>query len=165
MTENRSLLPARPGVKLSEEFILPPLPHGGSIALRNWMAMVLHPHPDITPSAPPEPVYREAVTALTALADQTSPATEATIVAFLWPVADAVEYTPSEADFYRRANVLHLATGDIPHVAWTYKAQRELCRTCRRLPSVQQIIEVIEPGIAGLQQRVRALNAIIKAGW
>jgi hypothetical protein len=147
---------------LPVRFVLPDLPDGSSPELRLAIATMLTPHPDVPLRRADERVRGEATDALAAINPLLGPASVDVITAFLWPVADAVEFVPEEDVFFRRVNVLHMATQDIPHVAWTQQACMALCRSAGRyLPSVQQIIEAVEPAVRPLLQRERALKQII----
>jgi hypothetical protein len=156
-------LPTRKtGTTLPRDFVLSELPEGSSYLLGATVHRLLHPHPDIVFERPRQRIRDEAAAALEVILPLLIPASAEALTAFLWPVADAVEFVPEEDVFFRRVNVLHMATQDMPHVAWTQQACMALCRSAGRyLPSVQQIIEAVEPGIRPLLQRERALKQII----
>ena len=90
-----------------------------------------------------------------------APASEALIVAWLWPIADAVEYTPAEDEFFRRAHAVWMAADTVPHVAWTLSVQREGMRTWKRMPSAAAVIDLVYPRVRPLVARVRALRRIV----
>ena len=81
--------------------------------------------------------------------------------AWLWPIADGVEYVPNEDEFFRRVEVLWLAAQDIPYVAWTVQKQREGLRAWRRMPSVAQIVELVKPSVEPLLRRAAVYREIV----
>jgi hypothetical protein len=142
--------------------VIPPLV--ASWNLRAAMLQAVHPHPDVPLTVPAAWVLEEAQDALDALTPLLAPASPEAIAAFLWPVADAVEYTPEEDIFWRRVKVLHLAAehAQIPHVAWTKSTSLSLCLSAGRyFPSVEAIVEAVMPSIQALIERRDALKAIL----
>lgn len=144
-----------------ESFVLPK-PVGAELAA--VLHLMAHPHPDVpAPTAFTSKVCDQAVAALGHHSQWCEPASLDVVTAWLWPIADGVEYTPSESEFFRRANVLWLATCErMPHVAWTVRAQREGLAVWRRMPSVASVIELVEEPVLPLLRRVELLKRIVR---
>jgi hypothetical protein len=152
-------LSRRPNVSLIEAFDYSP--PACSVQLQTALIAHLYPHPDIPQAVYPRyDVIEEAIALLHQMGQYSAPAWDDTILAWMWPIADAVEYTPTEDDFMRRVKALSLAARDIPHVAWTLEKQRQGIRTWRRLPSVAQIMELVLPPVHPMMRMVAALRQI-----
>lgn len=123
---------------------------------------VLRPHPDVgIPKTFPPATRALAGEVLQALGAQMVPASRDVLLAWLWPIADGVEYTPTEDEFYRRLAALEIVNVGIPHVAWTIAAQQEGLRQWRKFPSVSAIVALVIEPVMPLLSRVRALRIII----
>ncbi len=124
---------------------------------------VINPHPDIGMPKLWHPAILAAVARVKA--DVTdplcTPASRETLAAFLWPIAGAVEYTPTESEFYRRVAALEIAAIDVPHVAWTRPAQRQILQECARMPAVATILAVVLPPVRRLISVQRAVAIIL----
>lgn len=134
---------------------------------RNWSARLrlavecyLNPHPNISLGTYSDDLREEAGRALDATMGLRGPADLKLLTAFLWPVNGGMENPAGQAEFVRRVESLHLTASNIPHIAWTRAGQRDLLITCRRLPSVSQIIEAVLPPVQPFISRTRALKFI-----
>jgi hypothetical protein len=154
-----ALTPADGKPLLPEAFVLPQM-----ISRLDQLTWNLaHPHPDI-------PALRTfafdvecAESTLKQHEPFMAPASLAVLTAWLWPIADGVEYTPTEADFFRRVRALEIAASDVPHVAWTLATQRRGMQTWHRLPSVAWILQLVGEDVAPLLSRVRQLRRIVES--
>jgi hypothetical protein len=144
---------------LPEAFLLP-----GIGSLERYVWDLEHPHPDIpAPKIFPDEAVRLAKHRLLEHEPFMAPASLAVLTAWLWPIADGVEYTPSESDFFRRVRALEIAASDVPHVAWTLASQRRGLQTWHRLPSVAWILQLVGEDVAPLCSRVRQLRRIVES--
>lgn len=151
--------PSRPS--LPRSFVMPDFPKDVPVALLRAVTTILNPHPDIPmPKTWPADVRQGARQALALLTPLCEPATEEAVAAFLWPVADAVEFTPPEDEFFRRVRALWMAAEEVPHVAFTREAQLSGMRTWPRMPSVSAVLDLVLPPIFPLVTRRRALRMI-----
>jgi hypothetical protein len=148
----------RPVVTLPEKFVYPHHMMSGPLIVA--IGDHLHPHPDFTQVYSSSACQGEAVLVLKAMKTAMQPAIFETVLAWFWPIGDAVEFTPTEDEFMRRTNALWMAAHEIPNVAWTLEKQREGMRMWRRLPSVAAVIELITPQIRPLIRTVNALGHI-----
>jgi hypothetical protein len=122
-----------------------------------------HPHPDIPALRTFDPhAVEDAESTLKQHEPFMAAASLAVLTAWLWPIADGVEYTPTEADFFRRVRALEIAASDVPHVAWTLASQRRGLQTWHRLPSVAWILQLVGEDVAPLLSRVRQLRRIVE---
>lgn len=141
-------------------YVMPPT----SAALAHVIRCILTPHPDIAMGGISTDLRDEAHDVLDELAPYLAPATEEVLATFLWPIADAVGFTPDEGVFWRRVKVLRLFTPDIPHIAWTQQACQRLARSRaadKALPGVWTIVEAVFPDIQPLMDRRDALFQIV----
>lgn len=130
---------------------VPALPINPSPALAHVLRAILSPHPDIAIGAAEQSVRAEAAEWTLKIRDRFAPATLGVITTFLWPVGDAVEFPPTEDEFFRRVNVTYLSCQDIPYIAWTQEASIRLCRKSgRNMPRVEVIRETVLPPVARL---------------
>jgi hypothetical protein len=148
---------------LPEAFVLPQM-----ISRLDQLTWHLaHPHPDI-------PALRTFDRFDVECAESTlkqhepfmAPASLAVLTAWLWPIADGVEYTPTEADFFRRVRALEIAASDVPHVAWTLASQRRGLLKWSRFPAVggeTGICALVGEDVAPLLSRVRQLRRIVES--
>jgi hypothetical protein len=142
---------------LPEAFVLPGI---GSMERVVWD--LAHPHPDIpSPKTFPDGTVAMAKHLLAEHEPLMTPASHAVLMAWLWPIADGVEFTPGESDFFRRVRALEIAASDVPHVAWTLASQRRGLQTWHRLPSVAWILQLVGEDVAPLLSRVRQLRRIV----
>lgn len=148
----------RPKVTLLQSFtlVVPDM----SNEMRVAIAHILNPHPDIVPSNRTPTV--EAKVLLEGLADLARPCSYETMLAWMWPIADAVEYTPSESDFMRRVGALHMASVNVPWVAWTASKQRDAMLSWTKMPSVAVIVEHVMPPVRPLVRLVTALRQLAR---
>lgn len=133
-----------------------------SSSLQDVVGQIINPHPDIPlPRSRFPALAGEAAEALAALRSRLEPASEDAIRAWLWPVANAVEYTPTEDEFQRRLSALLLVSDDVPGCAWSLQAQRMgLIEWRQRLPSVGSIVELVNGPVRKLISQARALRLI-----
>lgn len=149
---------------LPDRFVMPTPTDPACLPLYLAVNTILKPHPDIpTPRVLPAALVEMARATLDELEPMMAPAPEATVTLWLWPIADGVEFTPAEDEFFRRARALHLVAVDVPHVAWTLEAQKAGLLAWRRLPSVSAVIDLVLPPVRPLLNRVRALRVIAGA--
>jgi hypothetical protein len=154
----REMVSRRVGaVILPDSFVMPPI---ADARLAMEINSIIKPHPDLSKAQIWSGDIRVAAAkALTELEPMMMLPSESIVTAWLWPIGDAVEYTPAEDEFFRRAHVLWMAS-DLPHVAWTLAAQREGIRTWRRLPSVAAVLELVGGPVLPLIARHKALRHI-----
>lgn len=129
--------------------------------LDHWLDAVLNPHPDIgrMPRVP-ESIRDAAFDALAAIAPLLCPAPRDVLSAWLWPIANGVEWTPDDGEFNRRIAALEMVAGEVPGVAWTVDAQRDGLRQWRRFPSVAAIVELVSGPVRPLISRARGLRLL-----
>lgn len=132
-------------------------PRHWSIDLVVIVNSYLHPHPDVPLCPVTAAIRAEAEAELEDTRPLRHRAPVQVLNAFLVPLAGAVEFTPTESEYVRRFEALHAATGHVPHIAWTLEAQKDLMLSCRRLPSVAQIVETV---VAPIQSFISVTNAL-----
>ena len=134
--------------------------------LEQIIESVIEPHPDVpTVQTLPEGARLHVRALLGKLLPLAGPAPRPVLLAWLWPIADAVEYPPAEDEFFRRLAALELVAADIPCVAWTKESQREALRIWKRFPSVAAIVQlVVGAEVQALTKRIDALKYLTFAG-
>lgn len=143
-----------------ERFELPPIPGHLAVIINN----LSNPHPNIPVSFSwPKPVHDLAHAQLQILAPMCVPIEPARLVQWLWPTLGAVRNPPTEDDFKRFVVALELVAVNIPHVAWTKAAQRELIELYAFRPAVADVVDVVRPPVMGLISRVRWLRHIVNS--
>jgi hypothetical protein len=146
--------------------LIPPAPDWPiGPALQAVIDSIINPHPDVgIPDTFHLQVVWTAASAMPAVTLACAPASDERLMAWLWPIADAVEYTPSEGDFMRRFQALQLAAKTVPGVVWTEETQIKAMRAFAKFPSVAAILDLVEPYGADWLKAKGALEYIARMG-
>ena len=146
-----------PDYSLPESFVMPTIEGLAALAIERFV----NPHPDLGfPKVLTTATLAAIASTETVIAPLCVPARREVLAAFLWPLAGAVEYVPTESEFMRRVTALEIAAIEVPHVAWTRSAQRQLLQECARMPAVAAILGVVVPPVRRLISIRRAVAMI-----